>query len=75
MNNAKTTTSFTNQDFTDILIKVGFVKGFGLREYHLYLFSYELLKKLGVGIDECRQYLDYIYDEKGTMILGTDNAS
>ena len=52
---------FTDKDFNEILNKIGFVEGVVLREYHLYLFSYELLKKLGVGIDEASQYLDTLF--------------
>lgn len=52
----------TKQEFEEILNRVGFVKGSPLREYHLYLVVYELLKKLGVGVDEAREYTDTLFD-------------
>jgi len=55
--------SFTADDFDAILEGVGWVPGIGLREYHLYLAMYELLKRLGVGIDDARQKLDALFDD------------
>jgi len=51
------------KDFTDILDKVGFVKGIPVRECHLYLVICELPKKLGFSIDEARKYSGYLFDE------------